>query len=121
MRPALPLPDWEPRHRRYRRATARRKRNVNTGRVTAGPTAWLANRTANPGVSRAVDWGTGGRAALHSKYARQRREPVMADRGEVFRRAFSWLPAQFASQSDAPVGAPRRFGSTEHLSTEAIA
>jgi hypothetical protein len=41
--------------------------------------------------------------------------------GHVFRRAFSWLPAQFASQSDAPVGAPRRFGSTEHLSTEAIA
>ena len=28
---------------------------------------------------------------------------------------------QFASQSDAPVGAPRRFGSTEHLSPEAIA
>lgn len=45
----------------------------------------------------------------------------MGDRGHVFRRAFSWLPAQFASQSDAPVGAPRRFGSTEHLSTEAIA
>jgi hypothetical protein len=39
----------------------------------------------------------------------------------VFRRAFSWLPTQFAGQSDAPVGAPRRFGSTEHLSTEAIA
>ena len=45
----------------------------------------------------------------------------MADRGHVFRRAFSWLPSQFASQSDAPVGAPRQFGSTEHLSTEAIA
>ncbi|MCV7280383.1 RNA polymerase subunit sigma-70 [Mycolicibacterium flavescens] len=44
----------------------------------------------------------------------------MTDRGHVFRRAFSWLPAQFASQSDAPVG-PRQFGSTEHLSTEAIA
>lgn len=44
----------------------------------------------------------------------------MADPGEVFRRAFSWLPAQFASQSSEPVG-PRRFGSTEHLSTEAIA
>jgi anti-sigma factor RsiW len=44
----------------------------------------------------------------------------MADQGHVFRRAFSWLPAQFAAQSDAPVG-PRRFGSTEHLSTEAIA
>jgi hypothetical protein len=45
----------------------------------------------------------------------------MAERGEVFRRAFSWLPAQFASQSDAPVGAPRRFRSTEHLSIEAVA
>jgi anti-sigma factor RsiW len=45
----------------------------------------------------------------------------MVERGHVFRRAFSWLPAQFASQSDAPVGAPRQFGSTEHLSTEAIA
>lgn len=44
----------------------------------------------------------------------------MADPGHVFRRAFSWLPSQFASQSDAPVG-PREFGSTEHLSTEAIA
>lgn len=45
----------------------------------------------------------------------------MVDPGHVFRRAFSWLPAQFASQSDAPVGGPRQFGSTEHLSTEAIA
>jgi hypothetical protein len=45
----------------------------------------------------------------------------MAHRGHVFRRAFSWLPSQFASQSDAPVGSPRQFGSTEHLSTEAIA
>lgn len=49
----------------------------------------------------------------------------MADRrtdpGHVFRRAFSWLPAQFASQNDAPVGAPRQFSSTEHLSTEAVA
>ncbi|HEU4361371.1 MAG TPA: anti-sigma E factor RseA [Mycobacterium sp.] len=44
-----------------------------------------------------------------------------ADPGHVFRRAFSWLPAQFASQNDAPVGAPRQFGSTEHLSSEAIA
>lgn len=44
----------------------------------------------------------------------------MVDRGHVFRRAFSWLPSTFASQSDAPVG-PRQFGSTEHLSTEAIA
>ena len=45
----------------------------------------------------------------------------MVERGHVFRRAFSWLPAQFASQSDAPIGAPRQFGSTEHLSTEAVA
>ena len=45
----------------------------------------------------------------------------MVERGDVFRRAFSWLPAQFASQSDAPIGAPREFGSTEHLSSEAIA
>ena len=45
----------------------------------------------------------------------------MVDPGHVFRRAFSWLPTQFASQSDAPVGAPRQFGSTEHLSIEAIA
>lgn len=44
----------------------------------------------------------------------------MTDRGGVFRRAFSWLPAQFASQSDVPVGAPRQFGSTEHLCSEAI-
>jgi hypothetical protein len=47
-------------------------------------------------------------------------EWVMVDPGDVFRRALSWLPAQFASQSDAPVG-PRRFGSTEHLSIEAVA
>lgn len=45
----------------------------------------------------------------------------MADPGHGFRRAFSWLPSSFAGQSDAPVGAPRQFGSTEHLSTEAIA
>lgn len=45
----------------------------------------------------------------------------MADPGHVFRRAFSWLPSPFAAQSDAPVGTPRQFGSTEHLSTEAIA
>lgn len=44
----------------------------------------------------------------------------MVDPGHVFRRAFSWLPAQFASQSEGPVG-PREFGSTEHLSTEALA
>lgn len=44
----------------------------------------------------------------------------MVDPGHVFRRAFSWFPTQFASQSTGPVG-PRQFGSTEHLSTEAIA
>ncbi|MEO3761244.1 anti-sigma E factor RseA [Mycobacterium sp. B14F4] len=44
----------------------------------------------------------------------------MVDPGHVFRRAFSWLPSQLASQSDSPVG-PRQFASTEHLSTEAIA
>ncbi|HEY7051302.1 MAG TPA: anti-sigma E factor RseA [Mycobacterium sp.] len=45
----------------------------------------------------------------------------MADSGHVFRRAFSWLPSPFPSQNDEPVGAPRRFGSTEHLSIEAVA
>jgi anti-sigma factor ChrR (cupin superfamily) len=45
----------------------------------------------------------------------------MVDPGHVFRRALSWLPSQFASHGDAPIGAPRQFGSTEHLSTEAIA
>ncbi len=44
----------------------------------------------------------------------------MVDPGDMFRRAVSWLPSQFASQSSAPVG-PRQFGSTEHLSSEAIA
>lgn len=44
----------------------------------------------------------------------------MVDPGHVFRRAMSWLPSTFASQSTTPVG-PRRFGSTEHLSPEAIA
>lgn len=50
----------------------------------------------------------------------------MVDSGS-FRRAFSSfssfsrLPSPFASQSGAPVGAPRQFRSTEHLSTEAIA
>ncbi|BBZ22293.1 RNA polymerase subunit sigma-70 [Mycolicibacter hiberniae] len=48
-------------------------------------------------------------------------ESGVTDRGGLFRRAFSWLPAQLASQSDAPVGAPRQFSSTEHLCSEAIA
>jgi hypothetical protein len=45
----------------------------------------------------------------------------MVDPGDIFRRALSWLPSHFASQSGAPVGAPRQFNSTEHLSTEAVA
>jgi anti-sigma factor RsiW len=45
---------------------------------------------------------------------------VVFEPGHAFRRAFSWLPTQFASQSDTPVG-PRQFGSTEHLSIEALA
>lgn len=45
----------------------------------------------------------------------------MVEPGDVFRRALSWLPSSFASQSDVPVGTPRHFGSTEHLSMEAIA
>ncbi|BBZ00435.1 anti-sigma E factor RseA [Mycolicibacterium fallax] len=47
----------------------------------------------------------------------------MTDRGPGFRRVFSWLPAQLgAGLVDDGVGtAPRRFGSTEHLSTEALA
>jgi len=49
------------------------------------------------------------------------REQVMVDPGHVFRRALSWLPPHFVSQTEAPVGAPRQFNSTEHLSSEAIA
>lgn len=45
----------------------------------------------------------------------------MLEPGPKFRKAFSWLPSYLASQSDSPVGASRRFGSTEHLSTEAVA
>jgi hypothetical protein len=55
------------------------------------------------------------------RFERAERSWVMVEPGHVFRRAFSWLPSPFASQSDAPVGAPRQFGSTEHLSTEAVA
>ena len=50
-----------------------------------------------------------------------RREQVMVDPGHVFRRALSWLPSHFVSQTEAPVGSPRQFNSTEHLSSEAIA
>ena len=68
--------------------------------------------------------------ALHSMSAREKlvhigrvggEEQVMVDPDDVFRRAFSWLPSQFASLSEAPVGAPAQFGSTEHLSIEAVA
>jgi hypothetical protein len=45
---------------------------------------------------------------------------VVFDPGHAFRRAFSWLPDHLAAQNGDPVG-PRQFGSTEHLSTEAIA
>lgn len=45
---------------------------------------------------------------------------MVFDPGHAFRRAFSWLPTQLASQTGDPVG-PRQFGSTEHLSIEAIA
>ncbi|KAA8967682.1 anti-sigma E factor RseA [Mycobacterium sp.] len=45
----------------------------------------------------------------------------MVDPGHVFRRAFSWLPDHCAAHSDAPLGTSRQFGSTEHLSTEAVA
>jgi hypothetical protein len=69
-------------------------------------------------------FGVGQRATFEvatQNPTRNREELAMVERGHVFRRAFSWLPAQFASQNDAPIGAARQFGSTEHLSTEAIA
>lgn len=45
----------------------------------------------------------------------------MADPGHVFRRALSWLPANFVSVDEAALGAPRQFSSTDHLSMEAVA
>lgn len=45
----------------------------------------------------------------------------MVDPGEVFRRALSWLPANFVSVDEAALNAPRQFSSTDHLSIEAIA
>jgi anti-sigma factor ChrR (cupin superfamily) len=45
----------------------------------------------------------------------------MIDPGDAFRRALSWLPPQFVSVDHDALDAPRRFGSTEHLSTEAVA
>lgn len=45
----------------------------------------------------------------------------MADPGDVFRRALSWLPSNFISVDAAALNAPRQFSSTDHLSIEAIA
>ena len=45
----------------------------------------------------------------------------MVDPGDVFRRALSWLPQNFVSVDEAALNAPRQFGSTDHLSTEAVA
>ena len=45
----------------------------------------------------------------------------MVDPGDVFRRALSWLPANFVSVDDSALNAPRQFSSTEHLSSEAVA
>lgn len=45
----------------------------------------------------------------------------MVDPGEAFRRALSWLPANFVSVDQAALNAPRQFSSTDHLSTEAVA
>jgi len=45
----------------------------------------------------------------------------VVDPGDVFRRALSWLPANFVSVDQAALNAPRRFSSTDHLSTEAVA
>lgn len=49
------------------------------------------------------------------------RSPAVADLGSVFRRAVSWLPAGFIAIVDVVEDAPRQFGSTEHLSSEAVA
>lgn len=45
----------------------------------------------------------------------------MVDPGHVFRRALSWLPANFVSVDESAFDAPRRFTSTDHLSIEAVA
>ena len=45
----------------------------------------------------------------------------MVDPGHAFRRALSWLPANFVSVDEAALAAPRQFSSTDHLSAEAIA
>lgn len=61
----------------------------------------------------------------------QMKGPGMGERARGLHRMFSWLPADWGNRLDvhlgiAPAGvdspgAPRRFGSTEHLSTEALA
>ena len=45
----------------------------------------------------------------------------MVDPGDMFRRALSWLPANFVSVDEAALSAPRQFSSTDHLSIEAVA
>lgn len=45
----------------------------------------------------------------------------MVDPGDVFRRALSWLPANFVSVDETALNAPPRFTSTDHLSIEAVA
>lgn len=45
----------------------------------------------------------------------------MVDPGPMFRRALSWLPSNFVSVDREALEAPRRFSSTDHLATEAVA
>lgn len=45
----------------------------------------------------------------------------MVDPGPMFRRALSWLPSNFVAIDREALEAPRRFTSTEHLATEAVA
>lgn len=45
----------------------------------------------------------------------------MVDPGPIFRRALSWLPANFVSVDQEALGGPPRFRSTDHLATEAVA
>ncbi len=60
----------------------------------------------------------------------QKAGPAMSERARGLRRMFSWLPADWGNRLDTHLGiapgvdctaSPRRFGSTEHLSTEALA
>ena len=45
----------------------------------------------------------------------------MVDPGHLFRRALSWLPANFVSLDHSALDAPPQFSSTDHLSAEAVA